>query len=197
MAKLKKQIKKKFFPVEIPVLNKEIELYSKTQEELNEKVIKLDLAPELRGKSLNVKFLVSVDNKKATASPIEAKLLSTYTRRMARKGTDYSEDSFSLNCKDKIQIKNLIITRKQVTRKVLNGLRIKAKEEITKWAKEKTFESLISEIISGQIQKELLVTLKKIYPLSACEIKFIGIKKQGFEEKIKKEENDTTNTSSN
>ncbi len=190
LKKSKKQIKKKFFPIKIPLLKKEIEVYNTSIKNLDEKRIKLDLTPELKGKALDLKLIVEATEEEAIAKPIEVKLMPSYLRRMMRKGTDYSEDSFIANCKDnKVIIKPFMITRKRVTRKVLKGLREKAKQELTNWAKEKTFEELVSETISGKVQKELLIKLKKIYPLSLCEIKYLAIyTKQEYEESEEKKE---------
>ncbi len=183
MAKLKKQIKKKFFPVNIPLLKREIELYSTDIKKLNEKRITLDLASELKGKALEVKFLVNVTEENATATPTETRLHSTYMKKITRKGTDYSEGSFITKCKDqKIRIKFTMVTRKKVTKKVLKGLRKNAIDELENWAKEKEFEKLVEEIITNKIQKELVVKLKKIYPLSNFEIKGLKILKEEYEE---------------
>jgi ribosomal protein S3AE len=187
--KAKKPIKKKFFPVEIPILRKVVELYSIDLESLEEKRIKLDLTHELKGKALEAKFLIKIQNNKATGIPIELNMPSSYMKRMTRKGTDYSEDSFITLCKDqKIRIKFTMITRKRVAKKVLNGLRKKAKEELIKWSEKKELEKIIDETISGKIQKDLAVKLKKVYPLSLCEIKSIQIVKKDYEEAKKERE---------
>lgn len=172
MVAKKKTIKKKFLPVEIPLLKREIELYASEIEELDKKRIILDMTPELRGKAIEVKFEVQVKDKKAEAHPLGLKLHSFYLRRMVRKGTDYSEDSFVAQCKDvEINIKPTMVTRKRVAKKVLKDLRNKSKEEIEKYIKERTFEKLITEILENKLQKELMNNLKKIYPLSSFEIK--------------------------
>jgi ribosomal protein S3AE len=104
-------------------------------------------------------------------------------RRITRKGTDYSEGSFITRCKDqKIKIKFTAITRKRVKKRVLKGLRKLAKEELIKWAEKNKFDKLVEEIIFGDIQKNLSIKLKKIYPLSTFEIKAIKILKEKYEE---------------
>ncbi|MBS3072557.1 hypothetical protein J4477_01860 [Candidatus Pacearchaeota archaeon] len=174
--KLKKQIKKKFFPVEVPILNTEINLFGGEIEDLNNRYVKLDLTNQLKGKAMEIKLKTSVENNKVSASPVQIQLLGYYVRRAVRKGTDYSEDSFITQIKDKrVKIKLLLVTRKRVTKKVLNGLRKSAKEEMIEYVKEKKFEDLLLEIINGKVQREINIKLKRIYPLSLCEIRFFGI----------------------
>jgi ribosomal protein S3AE len=172
MALAKKVVKKKFIPVNIPLLKREIELYAVETEELNKKRIILDMTPELRGKAIELKFEVSADEKNAEAKPISLKLHSFYLRRMIRKGTDYSEDSFIAECKDNsVLIKPIMVTRKRVAKKVLEDLRKKSNEEIREYLKSKNFEKIIAEILDNKMQKEIMNKLKKIYPLSMFEIR--------------------------
>ena len=193
--------KKKFFPITIPLLNREVEAYSYDIKSLDKKTINFDLTHDLRGKALDLKLLINTTEKEATTTPIQISMIASYIRRMTRKGTDYSEDSIKLKCKDnEIRIKYLLITRKRVTRKVLSDLRKQTNIYLENYVKDKTFEHLILDIINGKLQKEMMVMLKKIYPLSLCEIKFLG-KENNLEQtekrkKSKKEktEDDTTDT---
>ncbi|MEK6873844.1 MAG: hypothetical protein AABW91_03290 [Nanoarchaeota archaeon] len=174
--KLKKQIKKKFFPVEVPIANTEIGLFAGELEELNNRYVKLDLTNQLKGKAVELKLKINVENGKASAKAIQAQLLGYYIRRAVRKGTDYCEDSFIAQIKDqRVRIKPLLVTRKRVTKKVLTSLRKLAKESIIEYTKDKRFDDLIVEIINGKIQRDINIKLKKIYPLSLCEIRFFGI----------------------
>ena len=184
--------KKKFHPVQIPLLNKEIELLGRNGE-FNGKHVKLDLTNTLKGKGLEIKFIVKESKNEITTSPKEAYLQGFYIRRMMRKGTDYVEDSFLVECKDhRIRIKPLLITRKRVSRRVLRGLREKARSEITNYVKDKSFDNLVLDVMNGKLQKELMPKLKKIYPLGMCEIRFIGIcdlsEYEKYEEEQSKEE---------
>jgi len=171
----KTQEKKKFYPVQVPLLKKEIELYGRAGQ-IEGRHIKMDLTNSLKGKGLEIKFVVEASDGQLITTPKEAYLQGFYIRRMLRKGTDYVEDSFLTESKDhRIRVKPFMITRKRVPREVLNGLRTKAREEITKYAKDKTFENLVKDIMDGTLQKNILPSLKKIYPLGLNEIRFIGI----------------------
>lgn len=97
---------------------------------------------------------------------------------MMRKGTDYVEDSFSVKCKDsELKIKPILITRRKVSKAVRNALRTKAKQEIEDYLKTKTAETIFEDVLRNKIQKELSLKLKKVYPLSLCEIRALKVEK--------------------
>jgi len=187
MAKAKR--KKRFFDVEIPIIRKETQLQAYELKDLDGRLIKYDLTRILKGKSVLLQLKVKVEGDKATSVPRELKLLPYYLRRMIRKGTNYVEDSFSTDCKDaQIRIKPFLITRRKVSRAVRKALREKAKEELIKYFKTKNSEEIFEEVLKNQLQKTLSLKLKKIYPLSLCEIRILKVEKE-FEQKkeIKKE----------
>jgi len=171
--------KKKFFDVEIPLIKKTTQLQAYELKELNGKFIKYDLTRILRGKSMMLQLRVNVDREKATSVPREIKLMPYFLRRMVRKGTNYVEDSFSTECKNaQIRIKPFLITRRKVSRAVRKAIRKKAKEELTGYVKDKDTETLFQEILENRIQKPLSLKLKKIYPLSLCEIRVLKVEKE-------------------
>lgn len=171
--------KKKFFDVDVPLIKKEIQLLAYELKELNGKFIKYDLTRVLKGKSIMLQMKVKVEGENAVAYPREIKLMPYFLRRMIRKGTNYVEDSFSTNCKDaQIRIKPFLITRRKVSRAVRKALREKAKEELISYAKNKESWNIFDEVLKNQVQKNLSQILKKIYPLSLCEIRILKIEKE-------------------
>ena len=94
ITKSKKNVKKRFFEVKVPMTAAKIELYAASAEELNNKIIIMDLTKNLRGKNLELKLRVKAEGENLTAEPISARLVSSYMRKVVRKGTDYVEDSF-------------------------------------------------------------------------------------------------------
>ncbi len=175
MAQAKR--KKRFFDVEIPMINKQTQLQAYELPELENRFIKYDLTRLLKGKSMLLTLKVSVKDNEAVATPKKIILMPYFLRRMMRKGTNYVEDSFSASCKDsEIIIKPFLITRRKVSRAIRNSLRKKAKEELINYVKDKTSDELFEEVIKNQIQKPLNQKLKKIYPLSLCEIRVLEIK---------------------
>jgi ribosomal protein S3AE len=185
MAQAKKR--QKFFDVDMPLIGRETQLYGFSIEELKGRIIKYDMTRISRGKSMILKLKVDVKDGKAVADPIELRILPYFIKRMMRKGTNYVEDSFSVPCKDaQVRIKPFLITRKKVSRVVRKTLREKAREELTEEVKSKDAKTLFEEITKNKIQKTLSLKLKKIYPLSLCEIRVFKIEKN-LEEEPKKE----------
>ncbi len=171
--------KKKFFDVEIPLINKETHIFANEIQELEGKYIKYDLTRILRGKSILMQFKVQVKDNKALAYPKKAVVMPYFLRRMVRKGTDYVEDSFTVNCKDaSLKVKPFLITRRKVSKKVRRGLREKAKQEITSYLKDKPSSRIFEDILKNKMQKDLSIILKKIYPLALCEIRYLEIEKE-------------------
>jgi ribosomal protein S3AE len=203
MAQAKK--KKRFYDVEMPIINKQTQILAYELSELENRFIKYDLTRILRGKSILIQFKVSIEDNRAIAYPRGILLMSYFLRRMIRKGTDYVEDSFLADCKDAtLKIKPFLITRRKVSKRVRRGLRERTREEIKKYLKEKPSSRIFDEILKNKMQKELSLILKKIYPLSLCEIKSLEIEKdfneketpKKSEEKAIKEEKETEETSS-
>lgn len=173
------KIRKKFFNVNIPLINKETQLLAYSPEELNGRTIKYDLTRLMRGKSIILQVNVKVDGENITTTPKQIKLMPYYLSRMVRKGTNYVEDSFSTETKDvQIRIKPFLVTRRKVSRAVRKALREKAKEELITYVKSKTAEEIFQDVLRNSLQKQLSLKLKKIYPLSLCEIRVLKVEKE-------------------
>ena len=171
--------KKKFFDVEIPLIKKQTQLQAYELKELDGRLMKYDLTRLLRGKSMLIQLKVKVKGEKATSIPRSIKLLPYFLKRRVRKGTNYIEDSFSTKCKNaQIRIKPFLISRRKISRAVRKALREKAREELINYVKNKTTEILFEDILRNQIQKSLSLKLKKIYPLSLCEIRVFAVEKE-------------------
>ena len=175
MAQIKK--KKKFFDVEMPLINKQTQMQAYELSELDGRFLKYDLTRLLKGKSMMLTSKIKVEGNEAIATPMKLVLMPYFLRRMIRKGTNYVEDSFSVECQDaNIKIKPFLITRRKVSRAVRAALRTKAKEELINYVKDRTAEELFDEVLKNQIQKPLSLKLKKIYPLALCEIRILEAK---------------------
>ena len=171
--------KKKFFDVEIPSIGKITQVQAYEISEIEGRFIKYDLTRMLKGKSIEAQFIIKVEGQKAHAFPLKMKLMSYFLRRAVRKGTNYVEDSFDAECKnEKLKIKPFIVTRRKVPRSVRNALRKKAKEEIISYIQDKESNEIFDDILRNKFQKLLSLKLKKIYPLSLCEIRILEIVKK-------------------
>ena len=170
MAQAKR--KKTFFDVNIPLAGKETHLQAYELKDLNGKIVNYDMTRILRGKGMILQSKIKIEDDKAIAVPRQIKLMPFFLKRMVRKGTNYVEDSFSVPCEDgQLRIKPFLVTRRKVSRKVRKALREKAREEIIEFVKTKKSDAVFEAVVQNQLQKPLSLILKKIYPLSLCEIK--------------------------
>ena len=185
----KKGIKKRFYEVEIPMCSAKVHLYGSSVDAFNGKVVKIDLTRSLRGKSFELRAKIKSDGEKLTAETIILGLIMSYIRRVMRKGVDYVEDSFEIDCRNKkVKIKPFMITRKKVSRAVRNNLRENARKYLESKLKTRTDKEIFAEIMANKLQKELSLKLKKIYPLAFCEIRvFEVVGEKSTEGKVEKE----------
>lgn len=192
------KVKKKFWKVSIPLIRKETDLYSYSLEDIDGRYIKYDLTRLLRGKSVMLQVKVVVKGDEATTIPKGIQLMPYYVKRLVRKGTNYVEDSFQTNSKDsRVIVKPFLVTRRKVSRAVRKALREKAREELIQYIGERSIEEVFQDILRGSLQKTLSMKLKKIYPLSVCEIRNIKVKetsetKQVLEEMPREDEKKET-----
>lgn len=176
MAKSGKIQRKGFFDVSSSLTAAKISLYAASIEELNGRIVKIDLTRSLRGKGLELKLKVKAENGVLTSEPISLELAGSYVRRAFRKGADYIEDSFTIETKDaKVIVKPFMLTRNKVSRAVRRAIRNTAREFLTGHLKIRTAKEVFTEIMTNKIQKELSLKLKKIYPLAFCEIRVFEI----------------------
>ena len=173
----KKPQKKKFFNIEVPLINENYEVQAYLLEDLNNKTMKFDMTRKLKGKSLDLVFTIKVKDDKATTIPKKLRLMPFFIKHMLRKRISYIEDSIKAQTKENnIIIKPFLITRKKVSRAVRKTLRNSAKNWIEDNCKTLTNTQLFEDILQGKFQRELSIKLKKIYPLSLCEVRILEIK---------------------
>lgn len=169
-------IRKKFINVEIPSVNETVPILG-TVEDLDRKTIKLDLSRKLKGRGIEAVFLIINKENKLVAYPKSLTLTRSHIQRAMRKRISYVEDSVPISCTDiSGKIKPFLITRKKISRAIKNNLRKTAREFLIEYVKDKTYLEVTQEIVFGNLQKEMYPRLKKIYPLSLCEIRVIETK---------------------
>ena len=170
--KVKKGAKKGFFDVKAPITATRIQLYGASAEELNGKVVKLDLTRSLKGKNFELRLRVKNTPEGLEGEPVSIELIGSYIRRMMRTGIDYVEDSFVAEMKDgKVRIKPFMIARNKVSRAVRRELRNNSRKFLEEYMKARTVKEGFSDVTTNKVQKELFVRMKKVYPLALCEIR--------------------------
>lgn len=168
--------RKRYIDVEVPSLRSSFRVLG-TAETLHLKTIRLDMSRKMRGKGLIATFQMFNKDGKLMAVPKRLELAGSYIKKMMRKRVDYVEDSFRAKCADiKVTVKPFLITRKRVSRAVRRNLRNTAREFIVEYLKEKDYAHASQEVYNSTLQKALLPKLKKVYPLSFCEIRIFETK---------------------
>lgn len=168
----KKVVRKSFYAVSVPLTSANISLYGSGVDDLDGRTVKVDLTRSLKGKSFELKFKVKADGEELVGEPRSLRLVSSYVRKVMRRGTDYVEDSFEAECKDgKVKVKPFLITRKRVSRAVRKALRDAARKNLLTYLKARKVEEGFSEMMANKMQRDLSAKLRKIYPLALCEIR--------------------------
>ena len=168
--------RRKYIDVKIPLLDSTMRVLG-TPEQLHQKTIKLDLARKLRGKGVVITFSIVNQEGNLIAVPKKIEIVKAYVRKVVRKRADYVEDSFVARCEDiKAVVKPLLVTRKKVSRAVRKNLRNTAREFLLEYLKERTYNEICEELMKGTLQKTLLPKLKKVYPLSFCDLRIFETK---------------------
>ncbi len=179
ITKSKKNVKKKFFDVVIPLTSAKANLYGAEAEEFEGRVVNIDLTKSLRGKNVEYKLRVKNKDGALMGEPISLAVAGSFIRRSIRKGTDYVEDSFVAECRDgKVIIKPFLITRKRVSRAIRKSLRENTRKFLEGHLKARSIEEVMKDIMINKIQKELSLKLKKVYPLAFCEIRHFEVVKE-------------------
>jgi ribosomal protein S3AE len=161
--------------VEIPQINFATAVLARTEAEVIDRVIVLDLTRFLKGRGLEARLKISKNNDRLIGNFFSLKLFSEYIRQMFRPGISYVEDSFVCTSKDgqKLRIKPFLITRRKVHRSVRNALRIKCQEFLKDYVKESLSEDIFFDVITGKLPRDAQKILKRVYPLSLCEIRVL------------------------
>lgn len=189
--KIKKGARKKFFDVEIPLISTKAKLYGYSPEDFENKIIKIDLTKNLRGKNLELRAKVFLSNEELNSKLIVLQLIQSYLRKIIKRGTDYVEDSFVTGSKDsKLRVKPFMMTRKRVSRAIRNEIRKLAKRTLESHITLRNTQELFSEIMTNKLQKLLSQKIKKIYPLAVCEIRMIEVIEYVKEKKSNKKSQD-------
>jgi ribosomal protein S3AE len=89
-----------------------------------------------------------------------------------RNNISYIEDSFVVQTKDgSVIVKPFLLTRRKVSRALKHALRLAAQNFITSFCTIRTTSDLFTDLVANKIQKDMNLTLKKLYPLALCEIR--------------------------
>ena len=132
------------------------------------------LTNDMKKQNILVTFkIINTKENKITTEIKKIELQQTAVKRVARRGKNKIDDSFTAKTKDNIliKIKPLLLTKNKTTKSILTDIRKKTKDFLIKKIKTLNYSDLIYQIVNFKIQRELRDINKKIYPLSFCQIR--------------------------
>lgn len=138
----------------------------------------MTLTNDPKKQNIAAKFKVrDVKESIAETELISYYIVPAHVKRLTKRAREKAEDSFKCETKDgkTVVIKPLMLLRSKVQHGVLSALRNKAREELTKEAKARSFMELVSSVLDGDLQKGLKQTLRKVYPITAAEIRVVEL----------------------
>lgn len=173
-------VKEKVYGIYLPVLSKDevANIFTPDPSALVGKIIKVDLSRIAKGKLGEITCNIrEVKEEKIFAELQKISLYPSYIKRFIRRGITKIDESFIVESKEKkkLRIKPVLITRKKVKRSVETALHKETRSFLTKLFASQNINEIFIDIIRGEIQKKLSKKLKKVYPLSFCEIREVLI----------------------
>ena len=134
----------------------------------------MSLTNDPKKQNVQVHFkIVNVTNDKAETQIVGCELSGAYVKKVIRRSGGKVEDSFAVTTKDnvKFQVKPLLMTRHKIYKSTLNDMQLKAREYIQNDFKNMDAEVALQAILMNKLQKETRENVRKIYPVSLCEIR--------------------------
>ena len=138
------------------------------------------LTGDMKKQHTSVKFMIDeVKDGKAMTSFVSYRLSPTTIKRSVRRRRDRIDCVFQAKTKDEktVGMKLMLVTRDNTPSSTQTSLRKKAIALVTKRFSTAKYEDAAKDILDFKVQSELRRTLKTIYPLNTCEIRFFGLKR--------------------
>lgn len=146
----------------------------------------MSLTNDIKKQNVNVKFeVVKVESSRAMTRIIGYEMMPSSIKRMIRRSNIKIDMSFAAKTADNksVRIKPLLLTRTDTKRSIGTKIRRMAQDYIVKYVQKASFEDIMNDLVMHKMQSSLRDSLKKIYPLRTCEIKYAGIEKMHQAEK--------------
>jgi ribosomal protein S3AE len=195
-ADLKKQKKKKWFPIVAPEAFQgkiigEI-LLDDSSQLMNRpvKVNMMQLMGDMKKQNVNILFKVTdVKDGKGYAQAVKYEISPFSLKRLAKREKDKLSDSFVVKTAEGklVRVKSVMVTNAMTNGAVLAALvktcRAVCKELVNKIK----FEQLIIDLVTYKFQKEVKESLHKVYPLRNFDIRLLEIENKKKKETVEEE----------
>ncbi|MBI4016490.1 MAG: hypothetical protein HY363_02240 [Candidatus Aenigmarchaeota archaeon] len=132
--------------------------------------------------SVHIDFkIVSVQNNSLMTEVTGFNIISSAVRKMMRRGKEKVEDSFIVCTQDKknVRVKPILVTKNRAKGGVLVDLQKRLRNTVLKMTAELNYTDFVNNLVSHHFQKQLQDSLKKLYPVSVCEIRWMSVEPTG------------------
>ena len=194
VAKLKK---KQWFPILAPKQFDNTELGETLVYNPKEMIGKtlthslMNLKNDVKKQNVNINFeIFEVENNNAKTKIIGYEIIPSSVRRFVRRNSEKMDLSFTCETADKVflRVKPLIVTKDNVKGSVASKLRNNAVQFLIKTINNMEYDGVINDLMSHKLQFALKDSLKKVYPLKICELRYVGIEAREKAPEVKAEE---------
>lgn len=175
-------VKKRWYILQAPQLFGNIpfgETPAAEPETLTGRCVRTSLSNIIKGsKKQEVELCFKVTEVKGSECHTELvsmEILPQHIRRIVKRAKKRVDDSFVVTTKENIHVrlKPLLLVRENVQHSLLTALRKRMIDYFFTVAKEMEFNDLVNKVISGEIQRDLRMNLKKVYPVAAVEMRML------------------------
>lgn len=131
-------------------------------------------------KQQNISVTLSMDSikdDKIKTSIVGLKMSQHAVKRFMLKKREKIDESFLAKTKDgkKIRVKAVAVTKARTKGSVIAALHNALKANTIAIIAKTNYEELYNEILAKTIQKKISMSLKKIYPITVCELRWISL----------------------
>ncbi len=142
----------------------------------------LSLTGDPSVQSVHVDFRISgVDGSNLTTQVIGYNIITSAVRKMMRRGKNKIEDSFVVITKDSknVRVKPILVTKGRTKGVVLVNLQKQMRNSVIKMTRELAYSELVNSLVGHKFQRQIQDALRKTYPLSVCEIRWMSLEPEG------------------
>ncbi|MBI4145394.1 hypothetical protein HY493_04285 [Candidatus Woesearchaeota archaeon] len=140
---------------------------------------------------INLSFKIAGKTKDAlTTELIGYRISPSSTKRFVRRARSKIDDSFSAVTSDgkKLRIKPMIVTRGKAQGGTRAALQKATRQFFILHLSKMTLDQFWQDVLGHTVQKALSDSLRKLYPLATCELRWIAFEGEGVPPEAPKEE---------
>ncbi|MBI2508191.1 hypothetical protein HYV89_04525 [Candidatus Woesearchaeota archaeon] len=134
----------------------------------------MDLLHDPKKQNVKITFRITeIKDNKALTEIKGYQIMPSSIKRMMHPGKSKVDQSFKLETKDNIAVvaKPVLITKSKTTKGVLSKIRKNSEEFLRAAVKKQSYQENIHALLEAKLQVQLREHLKKIYPVTGCQIR--------------------------